>query len=281
MRHTFPTLPTAVVTILLFVGTGCSSGLNSVMRQYGYTAMNPPDTAWEPGTPVRIAGGAANPDPLLLPSMVKPNAVAVQTTTGAAPQVSQSHNAKLSLGAGVTVPQGLATKIEASYSNVRQYSVVSSGNQIVTVPLLPYVASFNAMKAYGDSLQPGQQTGAFRRFADDGTGYWLRRLWLANKLEYKFYDENGATVTLDVTKLNLSANADWKVTNEGSLTYDAAGGKPICIGYIAEAFRPVPKTANDVDPFGTGGVPAGTVLPISLDGLVPLSDRVLIMKSEQ
>jgi hypothetical protein len=267
----FGSLYIAGILCLVLAG-GCQhTDLNSVMQAYGYTALNPPTTGWEPGALVEIAGGPANPQPILLPSQVKPNAVQVIATSDAAPDVTQQNEQTFSLGVGASVPQWLQLQIQAKYSSVRQYSVISTNNTIKTVTLLPYVNSFNQMKVYADSLTAANPNASItiEKIAASGNGYWIVRLWYAASLEYKFYDQNGGSVNVTLDKANIAsvdASGSWQTTSQGTLAYNNANS-PLCVGFIARPFAIVPKApAGTVQPQSSGAVS-----PLSTDGILPLS----------
>jgi hypothetical protein len=249
--------------LLLFIA-GCAPNLIDTMRNYGFSPMNPPTTGWEPGTIVEIPSRDQLPAPLLLPSTAGAKAAVLDSN---APMVSDKHDSKTIIGAGISIPDWLAAKIQTNYQNISTYSLVAKGNKLKTVVIIPYYDTFARMLSFGgDNLH---------RHIDRGNTSYLSALWFADQIEYQFYDSNDAKIQVEIPleALPVGASAGWQSTNTGSLIYQT--GDPICIGYIV---RPISKMPSGVigplaeregGPAPTGQVP----LPMSWGGLVTIKQR--------
>ena len=234
-----------VITLLgaLLLLFGCAHGLNEVMESYHFTAISPPQSNWENGSVVEIEPRFPNAPVLRsMPSMVP---VPITNIEHVAPSVSQSHDEKLDLSLGVSIPGKI--KAALALQGARQYSVVAEGNVITSVPLDSYMIDTfpKIAEKYGSKW-----TLALK---EDKDLFYFYEVWFAKRLTYKFYDAKGvnATITLPI-EIPVDLSPNWKMTNEGSLIFEGPGS--ICLGYKA---RPIRETeTGEIVPMATGSITA-------------------------
>lgn len=217
------------VTASSMVLGGCPSGLTTTMKGFGFTAMNPPTVGWEAGAIVEVGNDRFLPQPILFPSTAGIEMPARWLRPMPAPDVSKSHEQHFTLGVGLSIPDWLSTQIQAKYENASRYSVVASGNRLAVVQMLEYYPDFQSMVKYAKAKSPPD---GILPYVERGNTAWISQLWLADSLEYRFYDSNDVTIDLKIPiELPVDASIGWSQTDEGSLVYK--GDAPICLGYIA------------------------------------------------
>lgn len=222
---------------------GCAHGLNEVMGQYHFVPISPPQSNWENGSVVEI--DPRFPSAPVLRSMPSMVPVGMANIDHNAPNVSQTHDEKLDLSLGVSIPAEIKAGLSAQ--GVRQYSVVAEGNIIQSVPLDSYATDTfpKIAEKYG---------ARWTRALKEKQLYYFYEIWVTKKLTYKFYNEKGASAQLSVPiKVPVELSASWKATDDGSLVYEGPG--VICVGYRA---RPI-REAESGEPViqSTGGITAG------------------------
>lgn len=230
---------------------GCVNGLHDVMSENGFTEIRPPQTNWEVGLIAEIDDSF--PEGPALRATPKAAGAPNFPQSSTAPSVSTSHDKKVDLALGVGLPEKIRGKLKAEHAS--GYTVVAKGNSISRVLLDQYAdQTFPAMRErysqyWSDAL-------------DAGNLYYMYELWCATNLEYKFYDNDGGELELEVpVEVPVELKATWEFKDSGTLAY--SGGEPICLGYKA---RPIRRTDN--------GVAAGRVLesPLVIEGLPAITD---------
>lgn len=240
---TFSAFYTIILLGALLLLSGCPAhGLNAVMDSYHFTAISPPQSNWENGSVVEIDSRFPNAPVLRsMPSMVP---VSIVNIAHDAPSVSQSHDEKLDLSLGVSIPGKM--KVDLTAQGARQYSVVAEGNVIVSVPLDSY-----AIDTFPKIAEKYKSKWTIP--LSEGKLYYFYEAWFAKKLTYKFYDAKGVTLktTLPI-QIPVDLSPNWKSTDDGSLVYEGPGS--ICLGYRARPIRAI--ETGEIVLMGTGGITA-------------------------
>jgi len=213
----------ALLLALIVIGGCHAKGIHEVMSDYHYTELTPP-TVWELGSVVEIDPRIPDaPDLRSTPAMA---GATIATVDSPAPDVSQSGDDKLDLSLGMSLPHDI--KANAAAKGARQYSVVTGGNLIRRAPLDPYaIDTFPVMaQKYGSN---------WKQAIEQGRLFYIYEIWTATKMDYRFFDERGISLKLDVPIDVGSAEvaAGWSARSDGTVTYS---GPALAIGY---KYRPV------------------------------------------
>ncbi len=250
----------AVAVVVVLSVPGCVS-INDVMRQYGYEAMTPPTTKWEPGTVVEIVNGRPGaPQYLVAPSDLK---MVSEVFVSDAPNATQSHKISYGLDVGVSVPE--TVKVKVQLKGGCRYSLVTTGNQLRTVKLFAFKKDFNSLV---DRVKESYGSDVWSSFLEKGTIFYLSSLWYAKELEYKFYDEKGGEVKVDYPyEVIVAGGGKLESTKEGTLIYK--GVEPICIGFQK---RPITTKSGRPGAESTGNGQA-TIEPIEASPVAKTSAK--------
>ena len=219
---------------LLLVSAGCAKNLLTEVRNYGLTPISPvtnltPAVLIDPG---EIWTG--NPSIYAEPKdgKITQGDLTAVWSSGLTPQITRSHDTKFELSGTADVPD--AVKVEATAKFATKYSVSASGNSIEQVRSGPFEKDLSPKYFDVFPSLPG--------LVKDGKVAYIQKVWISRSIEYRFYNESGATIDLDLSKLSIPAGVkgSWSRSSDGTYAFQAAEGAPgIVLGIKVEKL-PIP-----------------------------------------